>query len=86
MRPQARCANGVESGILALCTMAWRVLRHGAENRVLTSKGMLLAGSWVAVAFALVATSGLASVGASQILLASGAVIALMLTRGGRRD
>ena len=53
---------------------------------MLTSKGMLLAGSWVAVVFALVATSGLAGVGASQILLASGAVIALMLTRGSRRD
>lgn len=53
---------------------------------MLTSKGMLLAGGWVAVVFALVATSGLASVAASQILLASGAVIALMLTRGSRRD
>jgi hypothetical protein len=53
---------------------------------VLTSKGLLLAGGWVAVALALVATSGLASVVTSQILLASGAAIALMLTRGGRRD
>ena len=53
---------------------------------MLTSKGMLLAGGWVAVAFALVATSGLASVAASQILLAAGAVIALMLARGSRRD
>ena len=53
---------------------------------MLTSKGMLLAGGWVAVAFALVATSGLASAAASQILLASGAGIALMLTRGSRRD
>ncbi len=50
------------------------------------SKGMLLAGGLVAVAFALVATSGLASAAATQILLASGAAIALMLTRGSRRD
>gem|GEM_PF-2077187 len=53
---------------------------------MLTSKGMLLAGGCVAVAFALVATSGLAGVAASQILLAAGAVIALMLARGSRRD
>ena len=61
-------------------------LDPGRGKRVLTSKGMLLVGGWVAVAFALVATSGLASVAASQILLASGAVIALTLTRGSRRD
>ncbi len=53
---------------------------------MLTSKGLLLAGSWVGVVFALVATSGLASAAASQILLAFGAAIALTLTRGGRRD
>jgi len=53
---------------------------------VLTSKGMLLAAGWVAVVFALVATSGLAGVAASQILLASGAAIALVLARGSRRD
>jgi hypothetical protein len=53
---------------------------------VLASKGVLLAGGWAAVVFALVATSGLASVAASQILLASGAVIALVLARGSRRD
>ena len=53
---------------------------------MLTSKGVLLAVGWAAVAFALVATSGLASVAASQILLASGAVIALVLARGSRRD
>jgi predicted exporter len=62
------------------------VLRDEAEKSVLTSKGVLLAGGWAAVAFALVATSGLASVAASQILLASGAVIALVLARGSRRD
>ncbi len=53
---------------------------------MLTSKGLLLAGGWLAVVFALVAASGLTSVAASQILLASGAVIALTLTRGSRRD
>jgi hypothetical protein len=58
----------------------------GARKRVLTSKGLLLAGGWLAVVFALVAASGLTSVAASQILLASGAVIALTLTRGSRRD
>ena len=56
------------------------------RKSVLTSKGMLLVGGWVAVAFALVATSGLASAAASQILLAAGAVIALTLSRGSRRD
>lgn len=66
--------------------MARRVLTSGPGYRVLTSKGLLLAGSWVAVVFALVATSGLTNAAASQILLASGAVIALMLTRGSRRD
>jgi hypothetical protein len=53
---------------------------------VLTSKGVVLTAGWAAVAFALVATSGLAGVAASQVLLASGAVIALMLARGSRRD
>jgi hypothetical protein len=53
---------------------------------VFTSKGLLLAGGWVAIVLALVATSGLAGTATSPILLASGAVIALTLTRGGRRD
>ena len=53
---------------------------------MLTSKGLLLAGCWIAVVFALVATSGLASNATSQVLLASGAAIALTLTRGSRRD
>jgi hypothetical protein len=75
----------VESGILASLMVACRVLRLGAGKRCSRPKG-LLAGGWVAVAFALVATSGLASVAASQILLASGAVIALTLARGRRRD
>lgn len=53
---------------------------------MLTSKGLLLAASWIAVVFALIATSGLASPATSQVLLASGAVIALTLARGSRRD
>jgi hypothetical protein len=53
---------------------------------VFTSKGLLLGGAWVAVVFAVVATSGLAGAATSHILLASGAVIALTLTRGSRRD
>ncbi|HEV7501043.1 MAG TPA: hypothetical protein VGQ33_13615 [Vicinamibacteria bacterium] len=53
---------------------------------MLTSKGLLLAASWIVVGFALVATSGLASPATSQILLAAGAVIALTLARGSRRD
>ena len=53
---------------------------------MLTSRGLLVAGGWVAVAFAVVAMSGLAGVAASQILLASGASLALALTRGHRRD
>jgi hypothetical protein len=76
----------VEPGIFASGILACRVLTIAARKRVLTTKGMLLAGGWLAVAFALVAMSGLASAAASQILLASGAAIALVLTRGGRRD
>ena len=53
---------------------------------MLTSKGLLIVGSWLAVVFALLATSGLASSATSQVLLASGAAIALTLTRGSRRD
>jgi hypothetical protein len=66
--------------------LAWRVLRLRGGETVLASKGMVLTAGWVAVAFALLATSGLAGVAASQVLLASGAVIALMLARGSRRD
>ena len=86
VRPHTRSNVCVEWGIFASRILACRVLRFGAGKSVLTSKGMLLVGGWVAVAFALVATSGLASVAASQILLAAGAVIALTLTRGSRRD
>ena len=51
-----------------------------------TSKALVLVGSWVAVAAALVATSELASPAASQVLLAFGAMIALALAKGSRRD
>jgi hypothetical protein len=84
--PHARRATRVESGSFASRTVACGVLTIAAGKRVLTSKGLLLVGGWVAVAFALVATSGLASAAATQILLASGAAIALMLTKGSRRD
>ena len=53
---------------------------------MLTGKGLLLVGSWAAITFAVVAMSGFAASSASQILLASGAVIALVLTRTSRRD
>jgi hypothetical protein len=66
--------------------LAWRMLRLAARDHVLLSKGLLLVGGWVAVVCALLATSGLAGTALSHILLASGAVIALTLTRGSRRD
>ena len=72
--------------IFAYPVLACRVLRLRGGETVLASKGMVLTAGWVAVGFALVATSGLAGVAASQVLLASGAVIALMLARGSRRD
>jgi len=53
---------------------------------VLTAKGLLLAGSWAAIAVAVVAMSGFTASSTSQILLASGAMVALVLTRGSRRD
>ena len=53
---------------------------------MLTAKGLLLVGSWAAIAFAVVAMSGFAASSTSQILLASGAMIALVLTRTSRRD
>ncbi len=53
---------------------------------MLTTKGLLLAASWAAIVFAVVATAGFTASGTSQILLASGAMIALVLTRSGRRD
>jgi hypothetical protein len=84
--PQARRAGCVESGIFTWAILACDVLTNAARNGVITTKGMLLAAGWVAVVFALVATSGLASAAASQILLASGAALALVLTRGSRRD
>ena len=54
---------------------------------MLTTKGLLLTGTWAVVALALVAMSGFSAASASQILLASGAMIALVLTRTtSRRD
>jgi hypothetical protein len=55
-----------------------------ARDHVLPSKGLLLVGGWIAVACALIATSGLAGTALSQVLLASGAAIALTLTRSSR--
>jgi hypothetical protein len=52
---------------------------------VAITRSLLLVGSAAALAAALVATSGLADPGTSQILLALGAVVALTLTRTGRR-
>ena len=46
-----------------------------------TGRLIVLAGCWAAVAAALIATSGAANPATSQILLASGAMIALSLTR-----
>jgi hypothetical protein len=52
---------------------------------VLTSKSLLLAGGVAAIAAALIAASGLAGPKTSQVLLATGAMIALSLTKGSRR-
>jgi hypothetical protein len=52
---------------------------------VSTTRVIVLVGCWAAVAAALIATSGLASPAASQVLLASGAMIALSLTQARRR-
>jgi hypothetical protein len=52
---------------------------------VLTTRTIVLAGCWAAIAAALIATSGLTSPVTSQILLASGAMIALSLTQAPRR-
>jgi hypothetical protein len=66
--------------------MACRVLRRVRGRRsVLTTRTIVLAGCWAAIAAALIATSGLASPVTSQILLASGAMIALSLTQAPRR-
>jgi hypothetical protein len=55
--------------------------RHG----VVTTRTIVLLGCWAVIAAALIATSGLASPAASQILLASGAMIALTLTQAPQR-
>ena len=48
------------------------------------AKGILLTGSVVAVAAALVATAGVADSGPSGLLLASAAIIALAVTAGSK--
>lgn len=48
------------------------------------AKGILLTGSMVAVVAALVATAGVAGRGASGLLLASAAIIALAVTAGSK--
>jgi hypothetical protein len=57
----------------------------GGMPGVAITRSLLLVGSAAALAAALVATSGLADPGTTQILLALGAVVALTLTRTGRR-
>lgn len=52
---------------------------------MVATKTLLLVGSAAALAAALVATSGLADPGTTQILLALGAMVALTLTRAQRR-
>ncbi len=48
------------------------------------AKGILLVGSVVAVAAALIATAGVAGRAASQLLLVSAAIIALAVTAGSK--
>jgi len=52
---------------------------------VVITRSVLLVGSAAALAAALVATSGVADPGTTQLLLALAAVVALTLTRTGRR-
>ena len=59
------------------------VLRIAVGGNV-PAKGILLTGSVVAVAAALVATAGVAGRGASGLLLASAAIIALAVTAGSK--
>jgi len=59
------------------------VLRIAGEGKV-PAKGILLTGSVVAVAAALVATAGVAERGPSGLLLASAAIIALAVTAGSK--
>jgi hypothetical protein len=84
--PQARARTRKNPAKSRAVILACRVLTPGASSSVLTTKGLLLAGSWAAVVFAVIAMSGFTSSGMSQILLASGAMIALVLTRNSRRD
>jgi len=48
------------------------------------AKGILLAGSAVAVGAALIATAGITGPAATQVLLASAAIIALAVTAGSK--
>jgi hypothetical protein len=84
--PQARARTRTNAAKSRAPMLACHVLTPAARSTVLTTKGMLLAGSWAAVVLAVIAMSGFTSSGMSQILLASGAMIALVLTRSGRRD
>jgi hypothetical protein len=56
-----------------------------AENGMVTTRSMLMMAGFVALGATLVATSGLAGPGSSQLLLAFGAIVALSLTRAPRR-
>jgi hypothetical protein len=58
----------------------------GGNEFVPTSKALLLAGGWFALTAALVATSGIAGEATSNLLLVSGAVVALILSRGPRES
>jgi hypothetical protein len=64
--------------------MARRVLCLAVWGKIVPSKGILLVGSVVAVAAALVATAGVAGRGTTELLLGSAAVIALAVTAGGK--
>ena len=48
------------------------------------ARGLFVAGSVVAVAAALIATAGIVSAGATQVLLGSAVVIALAVTAGAK--
>jgi hypothetical protein len=88
---RGKCATGAradprESRETARCDVGMPRAYAQARSNVLSTKELLLAGSWAAIVFAVIAMSGFTGSGTSQILLASGAVIALVLTRNSRRD
>jgi hypothetical protein len=84
--PHARARTRTNPAKSRAAMLACRVLTPEARSNVLSTKELLLAGSWAAIVFAVIAMSGFTGSGMSQILLASGAVIALVLTRNSRRD